>query len=499
MRVALIHLSRGIDGTPISPLVDHLGLGQLAAVLRQNGHEVSILDTGPMQLETTQVKTKVMAFAPDLVGFGLNYVNVAESLALAADLRESAPGLVMAAGGHYATFHDEALLRRALDLVVLGEGEQPLLHLANQLTDRQACAGIPGLAWLDEGRIYRNRPDPGPELDALPLAARDTLAAFGGLARGSYKVALEASRGCKHSCRFCSIAAAQRLDHSAGKRRTRSPKGIAQEMADIVSQYGLRDFWFMDADFLCGRDELPRQLAIAEAIGSLGETVTFEMDTRADGVTPQAITALHQAGLDRVFLGVESFDQATLDSFGKGATVAGNRRAVAILEEAGVRPLLGTIMFHPGSTLAQLRLEHEALAAIGYEKTQMLFRLKKYRGSRDAGELDCDGRGISFNEDYGWEFADPLVQLAWDLFDRARLQLMDAVFGDLTGAFRRGEVDVPGFMLRSDRIFHDLGVCMSQVLDILTRPNPNRLLKEQPQLLGEMDALVATLLQKAGR
>lgn len=496
MRIALVHLSRGVDGTPVSPLVDHLGLGLLAAVLRQGGHEVTILDTGPMQLESVQLRAKVLAVAPELVGFSLNYVNVAESLALVADLRKRAPGLLMVAGGHYATFHDEALLRRGLDLVVLGEGEQPFLQLIGQVKARRAWPKIPGLAWLEDGQVCRTQPGIGLELNVLPLAARDTLAPLTALSRGSYKVALEASRGCRHTCRFCSIAAAQRLGNSAGQRRNRAPIRIAQEIAAIIAQYGLRDFWFMDADFLGGRDELSRQFAIADAIGLLGEDVTFEMDTRADGVTPSAITALRQVGLDRVFLGVESFDQATLDLFAKGATVEGNRQAVAILEEAGVRPLLGSIMFHPQSTLAQLRRENEALTVIGYEKTQMLFRLKKYRGSKDAGDLDCDGRGVSFYEDYGWKFKDPLVRLTWTLFDRARLQLMDAVFNDLTGAFRSGEIEVPAFVHRSDRIFHALGECMTQVLNTLDRPNPSRLLAEEKKLLGEMDELVATLVME---
>jgi len=499
MRVALVHLSRGVDGTPVSPLVDHLGLGILAAVLRRAGHEATILDTGPLSLDIAELPQMVLDCEPDLIGFSLNYVNIAESLALIRALRESIPHVPMTAGGLYATFHAEALLQRGVDLVVLGEGEQPLLRLAEQGKDRKAWSQISGLAWLENGTIRRTDPIPGLALDDLPDAARDTLPPFTNLPRGSFKVALEASRGCKHTCRFCSIAAAQRLDNTAGRRRTKSPELIAREIAAIVSQYGLRDFWFMDADFLGGRDELARQLAIAEAIGSLGQDITFEMDTRADGVTPEAIAALRQAGLDRVFLGVESFDQATLDLFAKGATVEGNRRAVDILEEAGVRPLLGTIMFHPKSTLAQLRRDHEALAAIGYEKTQMLFRLKKYRGSRDAGDLDCDGRGISFNEDYGWEFKDPVMGLAWNLFDRARLQLMDAVFNDLTKAFHRGEVDVPTFVRRSDRIFHSLGEFFSHMLEILERPNSTRLLPERGKLLEEIDKLVAAQLKAAGQ
>ncbi|WP_028588223.1 B12-binding domain-containing radical SAM protein [Desulfocurvus vexinensis] len=181
-------------------------------------------------------------------------------------------------------------------------------------------------------------------------------------------MAIEASRGCAYACNFCSIPACQRLAGEARRRRLRDPHAVACEMATIVDTFCLKDFWFMDADVLGPPGQRKHTLARARAIAKLPRDITLEIDARADSIPPEIIRAFQAAGLKRCFVGVDSFDGPTLTRLAKGTPPETNLRAIETLQYHGVRPIIGIIMFHPASTLGQLRKDHHVLRSIGYEK-----------------------------------------------------------------------------------------------------------------------------------
>ena len=499
MNITLVHLSKGTDGTPSSPLIDHLGLEIMARVLLYDGHEVTVIDSGILGLNGSGVLDVLCTSSPDIVGFALNYVNIRDMLWILENARHRMPKTHFVAGGHYATFHADQLLlgRVPFDAVVIGEGELPMSALAKTARPDWFC--VPNLAILDSGKILRTRSAMPMEFNELPLAERSVLKNMDAFPRGCVKVAIEGSRGCTHTCTFCSIAACQALVGDPRRRRIREPYDVVDEVATILRDWGLKDFWFMDADFLGGKSDRQRIIEIADGLKELGHDISLEIDARADSVSRDTIRALRAAGLERVFLGVESFHQTTLNSFSKGATVEKNDRAIRLLEEEGVRPILGTIIFHPESSLDQLKQEHASLSVIGYEKTQMLFRLKMYKGSKDAKkDLDCEGRGVSPYEGYGWGFHDAQVQLVWDLFDRARLQLMDGVFITLTQQFHRRKINVDQFQRQSDKLFHGLGTCMEIALKAVSMKHDLNRSGNAKAAEKEIDAVITGLLKKVG-
>lgn len=455
MRIALVHIARGMDGTPASPIIDHLGLQRLEGALCK-AHNVKIFDTALLCINNNSLLQELTAFNPDIAGFTLNYINCKEVEVFAASLKKICPTVRIIAGGLYATFHQESLLRPgcSFDAVVLGEGEEQLSNMAS--TNQWSI--IPGVAVRYGNNIVSSPPLPPNDFSALPNRSFSQLPALAQFPRGCAKAALEASRGCTHACTFCSIAASQKMARDSCRRRLRPTEDIAKEISYIHDTYGIHDFWFMDADFLGPKAEQERIYRLSQEICDMGiRDLTLEIDARVDGVSQASIAQLVKAGLQKCFLGVESFDATTLNKFSKGTTPDMNLRAINILEQEGVRPIIGVIMFHPQSTKNQLRRDHEALRHIGYEKTQMLFRLKKYRGSSEAQSTDSDGRGIAPWADYGWEFTDPEIAEIWNKFDSLRLAALDKVFIDLTNGLKKKTISVETFVHKSDEIFHNFG------------------------------------------
>ena len=104
MRIALVHIARGMDGTPASPIIDHLGLQCLEGALYKT-HNVKIFDTALLCIDDISLLQVVKAFNPEIAGFTLNYINCKEVEVFAASLKKYCPTVKIIAGGLYATFH----------------------------------------------------------------------------------------------------------------------------------------------------------------------------------------------------------------------------------------------------------------------------------------------------------------------------------------------------------------------------------------------------------
>src|SRR6185436_10173826 len=93
----------------------------------------------------------------DLVGFSTTGMTLRFDLALAHLARRVLPRAFLVAGGMEATFRPETLLELGpFDLVVLGEGERPLLELAFRLNARSSLETVPGtVRRLPDGTLSR--------------------------------------------------------------------------------------------------------------------------------------------------------------------------------------------------------------------------------------------------------------------------------------------------------------------------------------------------------
>src|SRR6201981_905566 len=129
-------------------LAPPLGVWRLAGVLESAGVDVKVFDPnccgGP---PARALEREILAGAWDVIGISTTGMTLRFDLELAHLARRMAPRARLVAGGIGATLTPELLSRLApFDLVVLGEGERPLLELLGRLRAGADASGIAGTA-----------------------------------------------------------------------------------------------------------------------------------------------------------------------------------------------------------------------------------------------------------------------------------------------------------------------------------------------------------------
>lgn len=407
-------------------LEENLTLRYLRGALEADGHRVSQVDF-EFARDVERAAKELCDLAPDVAGFSMVFTRRAEEFA-ALIRRVRALGFrgVTIAGGHFAAFHAEQLLGDLpeLDLVGIGEGEDMMRALAGDARtlrrDPEALAAIPGLVFREGDTLRRNAPAVPPEdLDVLPWPVhRRPYDRYMGLPI----VNMLGSRGCTHSCGFCSIAAWHKL--CGGSRyRVRSPKDIAAEMGCLYRD-GVRVFNFHDDNFL-GRDReanLARYRALRSELAAQGVgKIAFQIKARPDSVDEELFAMLRSMGLFRVFLGIEAGTEVSLKNLGRGQKLDDNVRALGILNGLDLHVAFNLLVLNPESTFEDLE-GNVAFLRAHLDNPMNFCRTEIYQGT--PLEKRLRKRDRLFGDYWGLDYAiaDQRAQRAFELFRDAFFQ-----------------------------------------------------------------------------
>jgi anaerobic magnesium-protoporphyrin IX monomethyl ester cyclase len=395
-------------------LEENLSLRYLASSLRAAGHEPRIA-----AFDTAADAPAVLAAAAsaDLVGLSMCYqIRAREFLALAADLKRAAPDRPVIAGGHYASCAASALLDHhpELDLIGVHECEQTIALLASLPAWREEeFAKLPGLVYRAGGKVVRTAPRAAlADLDELPWPERSGPAR---LMAGVPTAYMMGSRGCLNACDYCCITTMHRM--VSGKRfRQRSPENIADEMAFLYHERGVRQFVFHDDNFLVPSVErnLERIDALERAMRRHHlRHLALALKCRPGDVDRQVFLRLRQMGLLRVFLGIESGSRAGLASIGRRQTVAQEHNALSLCEELGISTQYTIIMFHPEATLRSMR-EDLAFVAAHAGHPLSFCRAEIYTGTPLEQRMRAESRAFGNYLAREYTYTDPLTLHAWN-------------------------------------------------------------------------------------
>lgn len=328
-----------------------LGLGYIAAVLQQDGHEVQIIDTR-LDPITPAIESRIQAFGPDIVGISIFVISELEGYRLAEQMKSILPQALVVMGGPQVSYFPRVPLERcgAVDVTVQGEGEYVFRDLVRGVQEGRGYKHVNNLFFRnDKGDIVQTRHSPAlPDLDSLPLPARDLF----DLKRYAPEVYefrrlpatnILATRGCAYGqCTFCFEAGQFRTPY-----RYQSAEKLVREMEMLRDDYGIREVVFNDDDLLSNGKLLMQfsELAIKRNLN-----VRWSCWGRVTPCTKKLLSTIAEAGCWLVSFGIESGNQDLLDKLQKGMTLAKCRDVVGWAHEAGLETM-GTFMIAlPGET-----------------------------------------------------------------------------------------------------------------------------------------------------
>lgn len=376
----------------------------LVAVLSKAGVCPHIVDSNA---DPDSLVCLALALEPRLIVFSLLFADKApEYLALIEALRGAGVRAHITLVGPLPSLAYAQFLNASpgLDSVLYGEPEPIIAQLAVALGKGEDWQTIPGLA----ARAPALGPlAPAPlDLDTLPQPWRDDEAIA-----GQKHATVQASRGCYHACGFCLPCAFYR--RIGAGYRLRSIPNLVDEMQALYRRK-VRLFLFDDEQFLApGRARADRVNEFARELKRRRLEVAFTIKCRPDDVDRELFLTLQNVGLVRVYAGIESGCQATLDRLGKGATVEQNAAALARLDELGITADFRCLMFHPWSTCETVRADIEFLRTHGSRcSTPFSFHeMEVYAGTPLASRLIAEGRADARQWQLEYGIKDPRVEL----------------------------------------------------------------------------------------
>ena len=313
-----------------------LGLLYIAAVAREAGFDVSVIDALAEEMSEGELKKKTAELNPDVVGISTLTSSGSAVWRYGGWLKKNFKDTCVVLGNvHASVFAQEYLRNSCCDAVVHGEGENIFPEIAKKVAEKGSFETVRGITFRNEkGEIIRTGAAAAQEISSFPFPARDLLLHglynLGKLSnryfvggKGAITETMISSRGCPRRCTFCAV-------HGSRSPRFSDPARVVDEMEMLKREYGASYILLEDALFLANG---PRVLEICSLIGKRGFKLGWGCQGHVQCVTREIIKAMDKAGCYEISLGIESGVQSILDRINKGTTLEGIREAIRIIKD----------------------------------------------------------------------------------------------------------------------------------------------------------------------
>lgn len=352
-KVMFIHPPVREDDTPNNVPI---GLGWMASVLQNEGHEVEILDINAWRYPKEQVVDILRTRGKDVDLFGISGMVTVYNYTkwLHGVLKQMYPDKMIVDGGAGPTSIPHIYLKNGADVAAVGEGELTMLDLAEVVQNVGDLGKVEGIVWKQDGTIITNPPREAIQnLDELPIPAwelfpmEDIYLKNNILKRYNFarSTNLLASRGCPFRCNFC---------HDGFGERTRwfSSDYMMDHIKYLIEKYKVEYIRFDDETFVGNRKRTIEfcQRMIDEQLG-----IKWGCTGRVNVMNEELLQLMKAAGCIDINYGIESGSQRMLNSMQKDATVEQAEKSLALTRRVGITPVVSLMVGGPGENRETIR------------------------------------------------------------------------------------------------------------------------------------------------
>lgn len=287
---------------------ESLGTLQLTTILEQQGVHCHILSfarigkTTDFEAFIASALEQIAEQQPKIVSFYTRCDSYHISLRLAERIKARWNDMYIVFGGPQSdtTAEDTVDCIPYVDFVCCGEGETTIYPFFSSLLRGQPDRSIPGLVYREGDTVVKNpRPTLVADLDSLPMLDYSVIQASGDCGDISpILFPIDVGRGCPFGCTYCSTKS-----FWGRKYRTKSPQRIYEEIKEIHERFGNTGFKFNHDMFTFNRKTITETCRLLK---TLDFPIHWTCSARLDCLDPELIDTMVDAGMFRVFVGIET-------------------------------------------------------------------------------------------------------------------------------------------------------------------------------------------------
>lgn len=323
-----------------------LGIIYLGAILRQAGCDVVCCD----ERVCTTAEVDNYIDQAEILGLSALTPHVNRAIRYAQKAKAKNPDVITVMGGPHATVDVDTFLDSgAMDYVIGGEAEDSIVDFMRAIeVGEDLLVKVPGIAFDKADGTRHTMPQPPliKDLDRIPFPAWEMLPFERYAAMNKERLFyIFTSRGCPFRCIFC------QKELTGRGFRTRTVDNILDELQEIHDKYQPGNVLFIDELFTCQKK---RVYDLCEGIIKRGLKLNMSCETRVDMIDYDMARTMKKAGFNRMYFGVESVSQRSLDTLVKDYKAEKVVECLKMIRRAGIWSKVFLIIGTPGETQADI-------------------------------------------------------------------------------------------------------------------------------------------------
>lgn len=327
----------------------------LATILRNNNHEVRLLDMardliflrGNIKACLNRFSKSIRQFRPDIIGFSffsMHYIEVQKSIEIARQTCDQIgiQPIFIAGGIHASTEPNGTIENLGFDYAFSGEAETGILKLADG-QHPETIQGIvgPNSSDITKGEVIKHLdtlPPPDWSLCDYRFYALPTFAKL--KFKLSRSLDMIMGRGCIHKCSFCAYSAVSKV-------RYYSAEYLVDQMEYMKKKFKIDTIFFTDSSM--GNN---RRLLVEFCELMINRNIPRHLKwygcMRSDQIGEELLKLMWRAGCRNLFYGFESGSQRVLSLMSKGVSVEQNIKATKLHKQLNFPYHASMLIGYPG-------------------------------------------------------------------------------------------------------------------------------------------------------